>query len=117
MSFGDYRRFRAWVLAATVALTGTQLLAAAGLVALEKSMYLAPNLNWFGHIAGGLMFGFGMVFAGGCASRNLARVGGGDLRSLMTLIVMGLSPTWRSAAFLARYAAGSSKPRASTSAD
>lgn len=90
MSFGDYRRFRAWVLAATVALTGTQLLAAAGLVALEKSMYLAPNLNWFGHIAGGLMFGFGMVFAGGCASRNLARVGGGDLRSLMTLIVMGL---------------------------
>jgi hypothetical protein len=32
-----------------------------------------------------------MVFAGGCASRNLARVGAGDLRSLITLIVMGLS--------------------------
>lgn len=90
MSFGDYRRFRAWILAATVTLIGAQVLAAIGVVALEKSMYLAPNLNWFGNVAGGLMFGFGMVFAGGCASRNLARVGGGDLRSLMTLIVMGL---------------------------
>ena len=36
------------------------------------------------------MFGYGMVFAGGCASRNLARVGGGDLRALLTLIVLGL---------------------------
>ena len=36
------------------------------------------------------MFGFGMVFAGGCPSRNLARAGGGDLRSLLTLVVLGL---------------------------
>ena len=90
MAFGDYRRFRAWVLAATVALIGTQLLALTGVVPLAKSMYLAPNLNWFGNVAGGLMFGFGMVFAGGCASKNLARVGGGDLRALLTLIIMGL---------------------------
>ncbi len=90
MSFGDYRRFRAWLLAAAVALIGTQSLAATGVVPLAKSMYLVPNLNWLGHVAGGLMFGFGMVYAGGCASRNLARVGGGDLRALLTLIVMGL---------------------------
>ncbi|MFM9941181.1 MAG: YeeE/YedE family protein [Hyphomicrobiaceae bacterium] len=90
LSFGDYRRFRAWVLAAGVALVGTQVLAGTGVVPLAKSMYLAPSLNWFGHLIGGLMFGFGMVYAGGCASRNLARIGGGDLRSLITLIVMGL---------------------------
>ena len=53
-------------------------------------MYLGATFNWFGNVAGGLMFGFGMVFAGGCASRNLARVGGGDLRALLTLIVLGL---------------------------
>jgi uncharacterized membrane protein YedE/YeeE len=53
-------------------------------------MYLGANLNWLGHILGGLMFGYGMVFAGGCASRNLARVGAGDMRSGLTLIVMGL---------------------------
>jgi uncharacterized membrane protein YedE/YeeE len=90
MSFGDYRRFRAWILAATTALIGAQLLDAGGVVMLQKSMYLTPNLNWVGNLLGGLLFGYGMVFAGGCASRNLARVGSGDLRSLLTLIVMGL---------------------------
>ena len=90
VSFGDYRRFRAWILAATTALIGAQLLDAWGVVPLQKSMYLAPSLNWVGNLLGGLMFGYGMVFAGGCASKNLARVGAGDLRSLLTLIVMGL---------------------------
>ncbi len=90
MSFGDYRRFRAWLLAAVTAMLGAQLLDAAGAVSLTKSMYLGTSLNWVGNVLGGLMFGYGMVFAGGCASRNLARVGSGDLRSLLTLIVMGL---------------------------
>ena len=90
-NFGDWRRFRAWLLAGATALVGAQLLQAGGVVALDKSMYLAgPSLNWAGHILGGLMFGFGMVFTGGCPSRNLARAGGGDLRSLLTLVVLGL---------------------------
>ncbi len=89
-AFGDWRRFRAWVLAAAVALIGAQALETAGVVQLAKSMYLAPTLNWFGHVVGGLMFGFGMVLSGGCASRNLARVGAGDLRALMVLMVMGV---------------------------
>jgi len=90
MAFGDYRRFRAWLLAGAVAILGVQWLSHAEILPLAKTMYLAPSLNWFGNIAGGLMFGFGMVFAGGCASRNLARAGGGDLRSLVTLLVVGI---------------------------
>ena len=89
-NFGDTRRLRAWVLAAAVALAGTQLLAAAGIVDTGKSMYAGASLNWLGHIVGGLIFGVGMVFAGGCPSRNLARAGGGDLRALVTLIILGL---------------------------
>ncbi len=89
-NFGDTRRFRAWILAAIVALAGTQIIANAGVVDLAKSMYLAPTINWFGNIVGGAIFGFGMVFAGGCPSRNLARAGGGDLRALITLVVLGL---------------------------
>ena len=89
-NFNDYRRFRAWVLAATVALIGTQLLRAAGVVELDRSMYLMPTLNWVGYLGGGFIFGIGMVLAGGCPSRNLARAGGGDLRSLLTLIVLGV---------------------------
>jgi uncharacterized membrane protein YedE/YeeE len=90
-NFGDWRRFRAWILAGATALIGAQALQAGGIVALDKSMYLASaNINWAGHILGGLMFGLGMVFTGGCPSRNLARAGAGDLRSLVTLVVLGL---------------------------
>ena len=93
-NFGDWRRFRAWLLAGATALVGAQLLQAGGVAALDKSMYLAgPSLNWAGHILGGLMLGFGMVFTGGCPSRNLARAGAGDLRSLVTLILLGLFAT------------------------
>jgi uncharacterized protein len=91
VSFGDSRRFRAWVFAAAVALTGTQALSFAGAVDLTKSMYLAPNLNWLSHLTGGALFGFGMVFAGGCGTRNLARAGGGDLKAVVTLLVLGIS--------------------------
>lgn len=90
-NLGDWRRMRSWVLAIAVALAGAQALDALGIVSLARSMYLAPALNWSGNIVGGLMFGFGMVMAGGCASRNLARAGAGDLRALITLIVLGLS--------------------------
>lgn len=91
MTFEDWRRFRAWILAATTAIVGAQLLQMLGVVSLSQSMYLGPSLNWVGHIIGGLMFGFGMVLAGGCASKNLARAGGGDLRALITLVIIGLA--------------------------
>jgi len=90
-NFADYRRFRAWLLAAATAIVGAQLLQLLGIVALDASMYLAPTLNWLGHGLGGLLFGIGMVFAGGCPSRNLARAGSGDLRSLVTLLLLGLT--------------------------
>ncbi len=90
VNLGDWRRFRAWVLSTAVAIAGVQVLTSTGALPLAKTMYLAPSLNWVGNILGGVMFGYGMVFAGGCASRNLTRVGGGDLRSVVTLLVMGL---------------------------
>lgn len=90
LSFEDYRRFRSWLLAIAVSILGAQLLHAAGAVDLAKSMYLTPNFNWLGNLIGGLMFGFGMVFAGGCTSRNLVRAGAGDLRALIVIIVVGI---------------------------
>jgi hypothetical protein len=90
VTFGDYRRFRSWLLAAAVAMLGAQLLHLSGAVDLGKSMYVTPTFDWLGNILGGLMFGFGMVFAGGCASRNLVRAGSGDLRALLVLVVLGI---------------------------
>jgi len=43
--------------------------------------YLAiPATFWIGSLSGGLIFGIGMVFAGGCASGALWRVGEGHLK-------------------------------------
>ena len=90
LSFGDYRRFRAWLLAAAVAIIGAQVLQFLGVVDLSASMYLQPTIAWVGSVLGGLFFGFGMVLAGGCVSRNLARIGGGNVGSLIVLIVTGI---------------------------
>ncbi len=91
LSFEDYRRFRAWLLATAVAVVGTQALSHFSVVDLGLSMYLGSSINWSGNILGGLLFGIGMVFAGGCTSRNLVRVGGGDLRAAVVLMVVGIT--------------------------
>ncbi len=87
---GDGRRFRAWVLAIAVAIIGTQILSFGGIVNIDKSIYLTANFGWLGAIIGGLMFGFGMTQAGGCASRTLVRLGAGNLKSLMVTLVLGI---------------------------
>lgn len=90
VSFGDFSRARAWMLAIAVAILGSQILYVSGTVDLAKSIYLGPSLRWFSNILGGLVFGFGMVLASGCPARNLARVGGGDLKALVVLIFVGM---------------------------
>lgn len=89
--FGDWRRMRAWLLAIAVAMLGAQGLAAVGAVELSESIYLGSRLTWVGSILGGLLFGIGMVMAGGCGSRNLVRLGQGDLRSLVVVLVLAVS--------------------------
>ncbi len=90
LSFGDFRRFRSWMLAIAVAIVGVALLQSWGVVNTADAIYMTPNLGWAAAIVGGLMFGIGMVFAGGCLSKNLVRAGGGDLRSVFVLIITGI---------------------------
>lgn len=90
VSFGDYKRARAWALAIAVAIIGANAMHQMGMIDLEESIYLGPSLNWLGAIIGGLIFGFGMVIASGCPGRNLVRVGGGDLKAIVVLLFIGL---------------------------
>jgi len=90
VNFGDWRRFRSWVLAGATAILGVFLLQNMGIMNPADSIYLTPNFTWIGFIAGGLMFGIGMVFSAGCVSRNLVRAGSGDLRSVLVLLVVGI---------------------------
>ncbi len=90
MNFGDFRRFRSWLLAGLTAIIGVLVLQQLGVMDPHNSMYLSTNFGWLGNVVGGLMFGVGMVLAGGCVSRNLVRAGGGDLRALLLLFVIGV---------------------------
>ena len=87
---GDWRRFRAWMLALATAMIASQVLDGAGLVDLGKSIYLQGPLVWAGAIIGGVLFGFGMTLAGGCGNKTLVRIGGGNMKSLVSFLVIGL---------------------------
>lgn len=91
MSMGDWARARMWALAAAVAMLGFSALVAAGWVDAGNAIVGGPRVLWASAIVGGLMFGFGMTLASGCGSRNLVRLGGGNLKSLVVLLVLGLS--------------------------
>ena len=90
-SEGDSRLIRTFALALAVALVTTQLLAGYGAVDLSKSVYLQPSFSAPLMFAGGLLFGYGMVLANGCGSRALVLLGSGNLRSLVVVIVLGIT--------------------------
>jgi len=88
---GSDLRMRMWVLAIGTAVTGTSLLSAAGWLVPEDSFYLSIRWMPLASILGGLMFGYGMALAGNCGYGSIARLGGGDLRAFVIVLVMGVS--------------------------
>jgi hypothetical protein len=91
VNFGDWTRMRQWLLAIAVAVVGTNALAAAGLIDTADAIYTTPRFTVLAYVLGGLLFGFGMVLAGGCGSKTVVRAGGGSLKSLVVFLVLGLS--------------------------
>src|SRR5262245_33396727 len=87
---GDGRLVRTYALAMGIAVAVSQVLAAAGLVDLGKSIYLQPTFSAPVLFLGGLLFGYGMVLSNGCGSRALVLLGRGNLRSLVVVIVLAI---------------------------
>ena len=90
VSFGDWTRLRQWLLAIAVALLGTTLLDAAGVIDVRWSFYTTARFTPLAYALGGVLFGFGMVLAGGCGSRSVVRAGGGSLKSLVVVLVLAV---------------------------
>ncbi|KJU87428.1 inner membrane protein [Candidatus Magnetobacterium bavaricum] len=78
----DLTVFRAYVLALTVAVAGTNLLEDFALVRDLNRQEFAPLAN----VIGGYIFGIGMVFGGGCASGIWYRIGEGRFSSWITVL-------------------------------
>lgn len=90
-------RLGAWFFAIAIATGGVLILEAANVIAVQNKTlgafppYRTAQFAWLRYVVGGLLFGIGMVLAGGCGSRTVVRVGGGSLKSLTVLIVGGIA--------------------------
>jgi len=88
---GNSDRLRLWFAAIGFAIIGSFGLMALGFFDPAKSFYLSQTWSPVATIFGGLLFGYGMALAGNCGFTALARLGGGDLRSFVIVIVIGLA--------------------------
>jgi len=84
-------RMRMWTLTIAVAIVGANLLYYFELIDLSQTIYQRPVLPWLSLLLGGAMFGVGMTIAAGCVNKNLVRVGGGSMRSVVVLMVVAIS--------------------------
>ncbi|MGE0698941.1 MAG: YeeE/YedE family protein [Hyphomicrobiaceae bacterium] len=79
-----------WLVSFGAAVAATQALVLAGLLEVASARQLAARGSLSGAVAGGLMFGAGMVLARGCASRLLVLSATGNLRALLSGLLVTL---------------------------
>lgn len=85
---GNATQARGMAIAVIVSVLGFAALKASGLR--PEGAYVAPTF-WAGGFAGGVLFGFGMSFAGGCASGSCWRTAEGNVKQAVALVFMGVS--------------------------
>lgn len=85
---GERPKLAQWIAATGVAIALTQAGIAFGLIDVSGTPYLQADFSLGGLVVGGLLFGVGMSFAGGCISRLTVLAVRGNLRSVFTLLVV-----------------------------
>lgn len=79
-----------WLIAFSAAVLGVQGAIALGWLDVSEARQLASMGSMSGAIIGGLMFGIGMILARGCASRLLVLSATGNLRAIVSGLVLTL---------------------------
>ncbi len=85
---GESDPTQAVILSILIVMLGVGLLKWLGIVPWYK--YVFPMGIWL-TIIGGIIFGFGMILAGGCGSGTLWRVGEGQIKLIVVMVFMALS--------------------------
>lgn len=91
MIFRGPARMISWLLAIAVGALCVQLLVSTQLLDASRTIAWSDRLVWASYLAGGLLFGYGMVLAGGCPQRSLVKAGAGNLRAMITLLVIAVT--------------------------
>lgn len=92
----DNTLLKAVFAAILTAMVGFALLELAGLIKISPSGFF-----WGAHLVGGIIFGIGMVLAGGCASGVTYRVGEGVVSAFAAAIGLATAASFTSMGFLA----------------
>jgi hypothetical protein len=93
---GDAGILRAYVLAMLVAVVSVHVLAGLGLVEVPVRPF-----RWLANVLGGLLFGVGMILAGGCSGSTWYRVGEGAIGAWVVLIGFAMGATTANVGVLA----------------
>ena len=88
---GNTLRLRMWGLAIAIGTMASFALHGAGLIDLTRTFYIAAPTTLLATLVGSVIFGLGMSLTGTCGFGTLARIGGGDLKSIVTFLVMGIT--------------------------
>ena len=80
---GETDKTKAVIVSLIIAMLGYSALKWGGLRA--ENVYITSTF-WFGSLVGGLIFGFGMLLAGGCGSGCAFRAGEGQIKLIVALI-------------------------------
>lgn len=87
----DATRLRMWGVSIGLSVMGVFALVMYGALNLSAAPLLLQTWNPIASIIGGLMFGYGMALCGNCGYGALARLGGGDLRAFVIVLIMGVA--------------------------
>jgi len=99
INIGDLNRLRSWLLSIAIAVIGVSILEYNGSIDMTLTSsndtsnppYRVASFVWLRNLVGGLMFGIGMTLSSGCGNKTLVRLGEGNLKSLVVLIIMAFA--------------------------
>lgn len=80
-----------WLFAFSAAIIATQLFITLGWLDVAQARQLSAKGSLSGAIAGGILFGIGMILARGCSSRMLVLAANGNLRALLTGLIFAVT--------------------------
>ncbi len=92
VNMGDKGRMRAWLFAIALAILGITLFEKFGILSVDHTFppYRHGTFRISEYLLGGFMFGIGMTLASGCGNKTLIRIGGGNIKSIMVAIIIGI---------------------------
>lgn len=115
---GNTTRLRMWGLAIAVGIAVTYGLHGSGAIDISQTFHIASPTTLLATLVGSFIFGLGMSLVGTCGFGTLARIGGGDLKSIVTFLVMGITAyaTLRGAGAYLRLELGSAEDNGASQA-